>query len=256
MKYKLIIALCFLVFALCPTSQIIFAEEENFEWCRITTDNTMLYKEIPSSNNESICFSLPTTYFAEILDCADEEYYKVNFNNVVGYVKKENVTKVYSTPLMPFPVDITFCVNSSVQAVIRDIPSTNGEYLGVIPTSKEAIYLGTTTGDEAILGLGTEWFYVRFGDDENNLSGFIYAPLTQNLKEIPENTEEVLLTPAAAEESGFILSPELMDSKTILIIICLCVVGFLLLLAIFLPLKKKKPVRKIVTPPKFDDLDF
>ena len=258
MKHKSIFIITFM-FLLFPFANIyakpVFAEED-ISWCRITSENTYIYKENPSSNENSAYFKLPTTYFAQILESADE-FYKISFDGIVGFVHKENVTKIYSVPLTPFPEDITFSINNSVQAVMRDYPSTSGQYVGVIPSGLKANFLGQTKGEEAISGLGTTWYFARFTNETETFCGFVYAPLVQNLKEIPENQEEVLLTPVSAKANeSTVLSPELTNGKNILIIISLSFVGILLVLAIFIPIRKNKRIRKVLPPPKFDDMNF
>ena len=255
MKYQwFFMFIIFCLFSIFPTTNIVFAEEDA-SWCRITGDNAYIHKNIPSSNNNDVCFKLPKTYFAEILDCADE-YFKISFDSIVGYVKSDEVTKVYSTPLMPFPVDITFSVNNSVQAVIFDNPSTSGKRLGVIASNEKANFLGNTSGEEAISGLGNDWLFAKYVSGEQTISGFVYAPLTKNLKDIPPNTEEVLLTPVSAKPAIISISPELTDGKNILIIISLMIVGALLFLAVFIPIRKNKQTKRVIRPPKFDNMDF
>ena len=255
MKFKL----CLLIFMLSVIFSIQNAEiahaENNTQWCRITTENTILYKTIPTSENDSCYFTLPTTYFAKVLDCADK-YSKISFQDIEGYVLTENITFVYSEPLTPFPENITFQINNSLDAVIKDNPSVNGKYVGTLKNGQTATFFGKILGEEAIAGLGTTWYYMSFDYNGQKLFGYVYAPLTENLTPIKENTEEVLLTPVSTQPSKIVVSPELLDYKNILIIISLCVVGTLLILAIFIPQKKKHNSQRRVLKQKFDDLDF
>ncbi len=252
MKIKFILLSFVLLLFSCFNSQtIVFAESAPL-WCRITKEGTHLFSD---SNLTNEMFFLPTSYFAYILSY-DENTLKVKFSDAVGYVKKEDVTIVYSEPLMPFPEDATCEINSSVFAVIKDAPNTSANTVESIPNNTTVNFLGKTTGQEAISNLGNEWFYVKYNKDNQNYFGYIYAPLTQNLTEIPQNDEEVLLTPVIAKNQNFSLSPELYSGKNILIIACLFFAGILLMLSIVVPMRKKKQTRRIVVPPKANDLDF
>lgn len=255
MKFKLcLLIFMFFAFFLTENTEIAHAEN-NTMWCRITSENTILYKSIPTSENTSCYFTLPTTYFAKVLDCADE-YSKISFQDIEGYVLTENITLVYSEPVTPFPENITFKINNSLDAVIKDNPSVNGKHVGTLKNGQSATFFGKIIGEEAIAGLGTTWYYMSFDCDGQALFGYVYAPLTEDLTPIKENTEEVLLTPVSNQPSKIIVSPELLDYKNIFIIISLCIVGILLILAVFIPQKKKHNSQRRVLKQKYDDLDF
>ena len=116
-------------------------------------------------------------------------FYKVSYKQEVGYVKKENVTCVYSTPTTPFPVDITFKANDITSISILDTPSVNGNYLGSILCGSYAEFYGEVAGDEAIKNLGNTWFYISYTQNDKQILGYVYAPLTSNLTPIKENLE-------------------------------------------------------------------
>ena len=234
----------------------IFADSLN--WCRITEENTYLYKSANLEQENNVLFKLPVSYFAIILDDADS-FYKVSYKQEVGYVKKENVTCVYSTPTTPFPVDITFKANDITSISILDTPSVNGNYLGSILCGSYAEFYGEVAGDEAIKNLGNTWFYMSYTQNDKQILGYVYAPLTTNLTPIKENLEQVSLTPVSTTPKQIILSPELLDSNNIFIIGALCLVGIILILAIFVPLKKlkyKQNHRVIKVPTNDKDFDF
>ncbi len=252
MKFKFFLLCLLLLLCSCFTPQSNVFAESAPSWCRITKEDTSLFKDQALTQE---MFKLPTTYFANILSY-DENAFKVKFCDAVGYVNKEEVTLVYSGPITPFPENVTCEINKSAYAVIKDIPSTQGNIIETIPSNTIVSFLGKTAGQEAISGLGNEWFYVKYNKDNQSYYGYIYAPLTENLTEIPTNDEEVLLTPVVAKEQKFPLSPELYSVKNILIIACLFLAGILLLLSVVMPRKKKKQTRRIVVPPKLNDLDF
>jgi len=258
MKNNLFFVFIFSIILFCEffQTETIFADSTN--WCRITEENTYLYNTTNLSQENNVLFKLPTSYFAIILEDADS-FYKVSYKAKVGYVKKENVTRVYSAPTTPFPVDITFKANDITSISILDTPSVNGKYLGSVLNGSYAEFYGETTGDEAIENLGNTWFYMSYTQNGEQILGYVYAPLTSNLTPIKENLEQVSITPVSAIPKQIILSPELLDSNNLLIIGALCLVGIVLLFAIFLPIKKlknKQNHRVIKLPTDDKDLDF
>ena len=221
------------------TSQEVFATN-SASYCRITTE-TILYKSPNSSQNLNNLFFKPTpTYFAYIEENLDE-FYKVNYMGCVGYVKKQEVTPVYQSPKTPFPKDITFNITNSASAVVRDIPSTDGKFVGLVPCSATLTYIGDIDGDEAITGLGTKWYYVNFSSfEQGNICGYIYAPLTENLSPISPNEEDLSTVPASSEPLENIISPQLLSTNNLLIIGGLLIAGIMLILLIFIPFRKTK----------------
>lgn len=240
-------------------TQTLHAIEDECDWCRIEQEHTLLYKSTKdTSNANSVYFELPKTYFAKIIDSADN-FFKVDYNSIIGFVLKDNVTLVYSKPITPFPADITLTISDIASATVRETPSVNGNLLGIIPNSETAFYYGKTTGEEAISNLGNSWYFVSYYDKDKEIRGYVYAPLTKNLKQIPENNEEVLLTPASANNQNVLISPDLLDAKNLLLIGILIVVSVCLVFVIFVPLKylKHKQARKISKIPTINnELDF
>lgn len=234
---KLLASIFCLLFSL-QSPQVIQALTPDFSYCRIN-EGAVLYKTIPEEDQTSnALFNLTPTYFVEILN-EENGFYKVNYSGINGFVKKESVTPVYETPKVPFPENITLEINNSLNAVVRSTPSSDGNYVGVLPYSAKVNFIGKTTGDEAILGLGTDWFFISYVDELNiAIKGYIYAPLTENLCEIPPNNEELSLTPVSSNE--ITISPELKDVKNLLVIGGLTLAGIILIITLFLPFRKTK----------------
>ena len=235
MKFLTIISTCFMClcsFLLTPST----VQAASFQYGRITEESTLLYRTATSSEDMSnIYFELTPTYFVKILS-SENSFYKVCYNGVNGYVLQNKITPVYQTPTTPFPEGITFETNGSASAVILSIPSVDGDYIGLIPPNTTLQYLGKLCGDEGIKGLGSEWLFVTYTSQQGILKGYIYALLTENLTEIPENTEEVALSPV----SGGVISPELLNVNNLLLIAGLSIGALFLILILFAPMRKNK----------------
>lgn len=229
MKYfyfLLVLVFCFCCF---PISTTFAIDETNY--ARITGENTFLYTN-NENETENIFFKLPTSYFVELVE-ENEDFCYVKFQNFFGYVKTDNLTKVYETPQNPFPTNITFQVNKSASVAILSTPSTSGTLIGFIPSGQTANYVGQTNGDEAIAGLGNLWFFATFKTDDYELCGYVYAPLCENLKPIPQNTENLSTTPPSPPT--FFVSENITQLSNLWLVLILFIIAVLLFCLTFLP---------------------
>ena len=210
-----------------------FANNDEESYARITDDEVFLYKILNEQNQpENILFKLPKSYFV-ILKEETEDFFYVKFQDFCGYVQKDKLQRVYETPATPFPVDITFSINKIASAIVKDNPSVEGKNLGIIPSGKKVNFVGEVQGDEAIVGLGNTWFFCSFEEDDQILTGYIYSALTENLSPIPENTEELSLTPHVNANS--FLSENITNTNNLWLVGVLCVVAFFLFCITFFP---------------------
>lgn len=211
---------------------------------RVTENNTVLYRTASDEKTiENMFFILPQSYFVQSLG-AEGDFYKVNYAGVVGFVLKEEVIAVHGTPVTPF-ASATFKINGVASAVMRSSPSVSGGYVGLLPCDTEITFLGELEGEEALNGLGNRWFLARFISFEQGiLTGYIYAPLTQELTVIPKNLEVLeTSTPAGTEPEG-IFSPELMKVENLLLIGVLSLGALILLMLLFKPHRRSKKEKK------------
>ena len=74
------------------------AVENPTYYARILFDQVYLYKTAKEDNSiGNIYFELPKTYFVELLDKSGD-FYEARYINFTGYVKKDSVQAVSSTP--------------------------------------------------------------------------------------------------------------------------------------------------------------
>lgn len=246
MKYFFTSILVIIVSMICfinPSN--VFANYETENYARITKENTFLFKT-PSDEMsiENVLFKLPTTYFV-LIEQELDDFCFVKYQELNGYVKTENLTKVYETPTNPFPKDITFSLNKSAFAIVRDTPSVDGNIVGSLTNSDAPNYFGSAFGDEAIKNLGNEWYFISYENEENLNYGYVYAPLTENLSEIEENTEDLPTIPPQAS-SNSIISDDLASPNNLFLIGILCFVALLLFFITFLPFFISKKKHKVL----------
>ena len=242
---------------------------ENGEiYYRIIGENTILYRTPLESNESSnVYFRLPTTYFVKFNSAYDELFLNVTYRDFTGYVLADNVERVYSTPVTPYAVGQTFSVQGIANLVLRSEPTTQSEYIGTIPFNATDIeFFGAIEGEQANPELSNIWYYCRYTSFEQGiLTGYVYAPLTQNLVEIPENTEVVDMEPNTEVNGDGVIAPELQNSTSIWLIIGLTIPALILLLLVLKPSKRRHQraakrqianLNKLSIPEKTDKDEF
>ena len=165
-------------------TQKAYAEAENF--ARIKLAGVHLYKT-PTLNESyvNMHFELPPSYFVKLLSDAGTHFYKAEYMNQIGYVKKIEVQPVANTPQKPYAT-ATFRIFSSDGTAVRDAPFYASNLVTTLPQSQNILqYVGKLSGEEAIAGRGNVWYFCKTG----NFSGYVYAGLCDMLSTITTNTE-------------------------------------------------------------------
>ncbi|MBQ7885028.1 MAG: hypothetical protein IJ318_02920 [Clostridia bacterium] len=158
------------------------------------TDTAIYLYSTPSQTDSSKMFELPKTYFVELLSSANDEFYSARYQDVYGYVLKNQVKPINGAPLVPFLNDINFRIFVPSGAHLRSSPYNNGSVNLVysIPFLDNNIsYYGTAQGEEAISKKGTTWYFCKYYTDNTEYTGYVYAPLCDCLSTINQNTETV-----------------------------------------------------------------
>ena len=139
---------------------------------------------------------LEQSYFVKVTSEENNLFFKVQYIDFVGYVPKSKIQFVEEYPEMPFLSGITFDIYDIANVCLRSSPQTPDDDKNVICTiqksSKNLLYYGKISGEEAISGLGNIWYFCAYQDQEQNVSkGYIYAPLTRNLSAITSSQEQL-----------------------------------------------------------------
>jgi len=167
-------------------------------YARIMQEDVLLYKTAVDANDFSnVYFSLPRTYFVELLDDTKNGFYFVNYLHFSGYVKKDAVQTIVGTPITPYLTDISFRVYSEQSRDLRSEPTTisgSSSQVAYIPLlSRNLTYLGSIIGEELIDGRTNIWYYCKYSADKDYY-GYVYSDFCDELAEIPLNTEQVVYT--------------------------------------------------------------
>ena len=221
---------------LCVTPEIV--KSQSYNYARITNSETYLYKttsDLTDINN--VYFQLEKTYFVKILE-EHNEFYKVSYLDVIGYVVASQVTLINATPNNPYPRNITFNINSSLNTKIRSSASMTNDnnVVGVLPTNNATLtYLGSVQGEESIKTLGNEWYYCYYNyENFGCILGYVYAPLTENLTPILANTETFSST---VENDNSEIPQMPSDQQNIIIIVLMCLPAVIIFILLVIPSK-------------------
>ena len=172
-----------------PNTNSCFAEH-NIIFARVMTDDCCLYVDTEINNP---IFTLTKTYFVELLYSSDDYYY-ARYDDVYGFVLKEKVKPVISTPNNPFLSNISFRIFVPSGANLRSSPKNDGanNLICTIPfLDYNILYYGTTQGEEAISKKGNSWYYCKYYYNNNSYVGYVYSPLCDCLTQIEPNNEEM-----------------------------------------------------------------
>lgn len=238
---RLIILLMCLCYSFCNLNYLkTFAESK---YAR-AVDATNLYKLTSTSNDltEVICI-IEKTYFVQILSDNGNSY-KVNYNNQIGFVKKNDVQLVSQTPNTPFPNNIQIIVGSTCN--LRSSPTTKSSTNNILTTiyagETNLTFIGRIFADEAIDFGGTTWYYVKYGE----YTGYIYNKYVKSITPIYENIEEI----SFYKDSPTTNINPLVHTPSLLIIIILLIPTLAIILILYLPRKHKTiTINKKTLPP-------
>ena len=211
--------MCILILILILTQTAplyVCASVNNSIFARIMFDQVYLYKNpIDLLDSSNVYFELPKTYFVELTDIAENNFYKVNYQNFSGYVKKESVQAILGTPTKPFLKDVNFRVYAELSRDLRSEPNTsNGSssQIAYIPLlTRNITYYGKIYGESLIDGRTNIWYYCKYSADKDYY-GYVYSDFCDEMTPILQNTEEVIYTenPTFKESS---LSPYTIPSN-------------------------------------------
>ena len=214
---------------------------QNVNICNASTNKfariertTEIFKTNSSSLNiDNILCLAEATYFVELISDYDE-FYKVNYNGITGYIKKTDIKEISNTPITPYPYNIKLIINSNCN--LRSTPTTKSNTNNVISTvyttSENITFIGRVVGEEAIDFGGNVWYYVCFNGDY----GYIYNNYVKSITPIYQNTES--FTYATAINNT--ISNPIKDPPSLIIMFILSIPLFAVLFILYIPKKKTK----------------
>ncbi len=201
------ILLCFLILTSNCYLITYAAGENQTYYARIMQADCKLYiSPIEADDYTNVMFTLPKTYFVQLLDNAGKDFFKVKYKNFFGYVKKDKVQTVVGTPQTPYLSDLNFRVYADLSRDMRSCPDTktgsSNQVIYIPNLSRNLVFYGSIVGEQLISGRTNIWYYCKYTADKDYY-GYVYSDFCDELTTpIPTNTEEVeyTLAPSFEEE--------------------------------------------------------
>lgn len=236
---KIALVILVLIFSVLAKPSVAIVSANDFNYARVVDGNVNLYKFTSSDNSiDNILCLIEKTYFVEIISEGSDDY-KVNYNGITGYVKKNDVVPVSGNPTTPYPVNINLVVGSNCN--LRKSPttrSTASNIISTIPKGETNItFIGRVFSEEVIDFGGTTWYYVMY----NGEKGYIYNQYLKSASPIYPNTEEVSVFD---DTSTSTISP-LSNSSSIAIMVLLFIPCVAILFILYVPFPKNHESQEI-----------
>lgn len=170
----------------------VFATETQTYFARVLFEQVYLYKSpIEDNSYSNIFFELPITYFVELVD-VENNFYKAKYLNFTGYVKKDSVQAVASTPKNPFLNNIKFRVYAELSQKLWPTPTINSTPITEIPPlTKNIQYIGKLNGECLIEGRTSVWFFCKYNDANKEHFGYVYSDFCDEITPFLNNNEEI-----------------------------------------------------------------
>jgi len=227
----------FLLFNSSQSSLLTSATDSTVQYGKISSPNSMLLKsptKIEDISNSY--FILEESYFVQVLNEVSDDYYYVNYLNILGYVKKSDITLVNEEPKNPFLDNITFDIIKPTY--IYSEPKINSALqIQFLQPQSNIFYYGKIYGDEINKNSGNVWYYCKITYNFEDCFGYIHSNFTNNLAPIVNNNEQTSEFISQKNEINNLLNLNLTSQTLIIVIISLPI-----LFLIFLLLKGFKKV--------------
>ncbi|HEY8423823.1 MAG TPA: SH3 domain-containing protein [Clostridia bacterium] len=148
---------------------------ENLGYGLIVESNSVLYRNpIESDASDNIYFYLPETYFVEILEQTDQIFYKVRYDDIVGYVKFSAINIKDYEPVSAFPVNLFLTVSGDLTANVRALPDSSSTLIASLPSGTSVQYYNKIHGQELKPG-SPFWYCIKLQNGPQVQYGYIYA---------------------------------------------------------------------------------
>lgn len=226
-----------------------FAETKETYFAKVLASNVKLYRSTNGSEDvTNIFFVIPQSYFVEISYCSNENYYNARYQDITGYVKKQEVKCISGIPDTPFAT-ASFRVFIPGGIDLRSSPSQSEGLNSVTKINfleTNLKYYGSIDGEEAISYKSTTWYFCKYIRGEEEIFGYVYSAYCDLLTSIPVNTEvvEYIEEPSFSINTSTNPSQEPIDAinslpttTQIIIIVAVCLPCVVIIYLLFKPTK-------------------
>lgn len=157
------------------TATISHAERQYY--AKIMGNNVYFYSQ-PVENTEARLFAIPESYFVLLLGEENGEFYIARYDDVDGYVLKDEVVVMDGTPSKPY-ASSSFRIFALEGMGLYSSPYINDlNILANVPyLADELVYYGDING-EAIPDKSNIWYYCKY----NDIFGYVYSVFCDSLQ--------------------------------------------------------------------------
>ena len=222
MKKKfIIISLVFYVlltsFMLYSTDFSVKANATSSIYGKIIVNNCYLKKSPTKLDTLNNYFLLEESYFVKVLS-EENEFYYVEYLDLVGYVDKLAISLVNETIDNPYLNNVTFDIIKETN--LYSEPSLNeNSLITKLDKTINIFYYGKIYADEIFESSGNVWYYCKIENNNQSINGYIHSAYTNNLTPIIQNN--VITTNYKINKINSILNLNLSIQTLIIIIISL-----------------------------------
>lgn len=227
---NVIFILFLIVISISPNDNDIILAKGNY--ARIEQPTNIYRTSSISNTMENVLCIGEATYFVEIIQELDEVY-RVNYNNISGYVKKEDVKGITNSPSTPYPYNIKLNIgtNCNLRSTPTTVTSTNNVIATIHANCTDITFIGRVAGEEAIDFGGNTWYYVCY----QNKYGYIYNNYVSTITPIYASKESYTYI----TDTDIQIENPITHTPSIIIIILLSIPLLGTLLLLYLPKKVK-----------------
>lgn len=159
-----------------------YAENKTTYFAKVQSTGVQLC-ESPSESTS--IFEIPYSYFVEVESIVDD-YFKVTYKDISGYVKKDKVKLMNGIPQTPFAqANFKLFVPFSLYA---SPTKTSKKTLELDDSVEQITYYGTKSGQQVTSNNNT-WYYSSVQMNGQTYHGYIFSGVTDYLSKINVNNE-------------------------------------------------------------------
>ncbi len=207
-------------------------------YAKILNENTYFYEK--SGENFENKFVLPNSFFVLLIG-EEGEYYQAKYQDLFGYVKKNEVTPMDGTPVNPYAKN-SFRAYSTGGLEVYSAPKIGASTIGRLGFLQEDVPMyGEIIGDELFSYSTNKWFYCSFQQNGETLRGYVFSyycdrqvRASENTEYFPEITGTLDFSPALPANGG------LSDTVTAIIILAVSLPCLIVLYLLLSPAKRRK----------------
>jgi len=223
-------------------------EVGTLQYARVLSDNVMLYRTNGGAEeNDNRYFLLPEGYYVRLDDAAADDYYKVAYDGLNGYVKAEDVDIVSYIPKLKYASGQTLKIElkDSDYCNFREFPAVSSQKLleTGIPNGTEDIKFYNYVTAETV-----NWYFIEYSGQKGYVHGD-YAVVTKAIAVNDGAAEPVLeITDPSGNSGNKSKQPQPLDLTTLIILIAVIGIPAIVIMFMLFRPRRRRPAYRPARP--------